>query len=352
MLAQNRFGEAVRLLRTKPASGCDYRVDLLLAAAFDDAGDALNARHTLQQGHSHWPSNTSIATSLARYYLQNGDLAKAKATIAQCKPNSTTPLRELQMMAMIDLESQDLAPAESVAALAYHAYPSEDTLLFAANVLQLQGRYMDVIALLGKYRKDYADSSPFLITIAESESDGKMYAEAQQDLRHAIALTPDSYPAHYVLGNLLVKTGNLDSGIQEYRNAIQLSPRQPRTYYQLGRALEETGKNDEARSYFEQAAAVDPHYAPTYSEIAKLQLKSGQFQDAVDNLTRAIQYNPALPQSYYLLIQAYARLGEKDKSHAVLDQWTAYKKSHRLRPASPDRGDPLVEFPQSSSSRE
>lgn len=237
------------------------------------------------------------------------------------------------MIALVYLQSGELTHGFEVAQLAWRAQQSQENLLFMANVLQLQGRYNDVVSLLEKYRDRYGNSPGFLITIGESESDGKLYQAAERDLKQAVALAPESYPAHYVLGHLLVARGNVASGIQEYQKAIAISPQQPRTYCQLGRALEENNELEQAERYFEQAISIDPQYEPAYYEMGKMQLRNNQLQKAAENLAHAIQINPASQRSYYLLIQAYGRLGEREKAQSVKEQWTAYKQAHPLLPA-------------------
>lgn len=346
LLEQNRFSDAVTLLQSKAQGRCDFRSDLLLAAAFDGEGETASAERTLQEALALWPANTSLATSLARDELQQGDVPAARRAIAQCRPTEQTPQRELRMIAMVYLENHELPRAAEVAMLAWRADPSQENLLFAANVLQLEGRYLDVVSLLEKHRSAYGDSPGFLVTIGESESDGKLYAAAERDLKRAIALEPESYPAHYVLGNLLVTTGDLRGGIAEYQKAVALSPQQPRTWYQMGRALEQENETEQAQRYFQQAIAVDRQYAPAYAEMGKLELRANRLQAAVENLTQAIQINPASQESYYLLVQTYGRLGQRDKAQAVMQQWTAYKKAHPLLPA-PSRSEAPTAVPPS-----
>lgn len=349
LLEQNRFPEAAGVLNKKPYLACDPRVDLLYAASLEGSGDIAGATRALEQAHSRWPSDIRIATSLARYSLRAGDFARAAAVVAPCHATATTPLPELQVMAMAYLENHDLARAKTIAVLAYEGYPSQENLLFTANVLQLQGRFMDVVTLLGKQRGTYGESAPFLITLAESESDGMMFGPAHKDLERAVALSPDSYPAHYLLGNVLAKTGDVDGAIRQYETAIRLSPGQPRTYVQLGLALEKKNQMAEAERNFEAALSADGHYGPAYCEIGKIQLRENDLQNAADNLSRAIQYNPSLQESYYLLVQAYARLGQKEKSRAVLSQWNAYKASHKLKAAALNGANPLLDTPAVSS---
>ena len=336
LLEQGRFDEAAQLLQSKLQQRCDYRVDLLLAAAMEAKNDIADAERTLEKANALWPENCSVAASLARYELGEGKAGAAKRAVSRCVPTRSTSGRELRLIATVYLENEEPVRAERAALLAWKAEPSEENLLLLANVLQLQGRYMDVVSLLDKQRPNYGESAPYLITAAESESDGKLYAAAQRDLEKAISLAPDSYPAHYVLGNLLVTTGHVSEGIEQYKKAIELSPQQPRTYYQIGRGLEQQGNTAEARTYLQQTLSIDAHYAPAWCEIGKMELRANHLQPAVDDLNHAIQDNPALQESYYLLVQAYARMGERDKSRAMMTQWDAYRKAHPLRPVTAD----------------
>lgn len=344
LLQQSRFADAAALLQSKAQGGCGFANDLLLAAAFDGEGATESAKHTLRQALLLWPSNTSLATSLARDELQDGNILAARQAIAHCQPTEQTPERELRMIAVVYLESHDLAHALDMAQLAWRAHPSQENLLFTANVLQLEGRSAEVVSLLEKYRDRYGDSPGFLITIGESESDQKLYPSAERDLKSAVAFAPESYPAHYVLGHLQVAKGDLAEGIQEYKKAISLNPRQPRTYCQLGRALEQNNDVEQAQRYFEQALSLDPQYEPAYFEMGKLELRTKQLQKAVNDLVRAIQINPASQRSYYLLIQVYGRLGDSNKAQLVKQQWAAYKQSHPLLPVGTPHESPESEM--------
>ena len=57
----------------------------------------------------------------------------------------------------------------------------------------MQGRYKDVITLLDAKRTAYGSSALFLVTVAESEYDGKMFGAARTDLERAVELQPDLY---------------------------------------------------------------------------------------------------------------------------------------------------------------
>ena len=328
-MEQAHYSDAAQTLSPLSPLDCDARVSLLLAAALEAGGDLPGAEQTLDHAHSIWPANTSIATSLAREYFGARDVDKAAQALTHFHAAATTPLQEMELAVIVYFSAHQLVSAQAVAEMAYKTYPSIHTLLLLANALQLQGRYPDVNRLLGDKRAMYTDSPEFLITLAESESDASIFPAAGKDLERAIALGPKSYQAHYLLGYVLARIHDVDRAIDEYRTAIELNPSQPRTYYQLALALGE--KQDQAgeEHALEQALAADDHYAPAHYEIGKILMDENRPSDAVSHLIAAIQYNPNSEEACYLLVRAYADLGEKDKSNAMVKRLIALRKANR-----------------------
>jgi Tfp pilus assembly protein PilF len=186
-----------------------------------------------------------------------------------------------------------------------------------ANTMQLQGKFKDVVALLNRKRDMYAESSAFLITLAESEYDSILYDAARDDLQHAIALDPNSYQAHFLLANALVKLGKIDQAISQYQLAIGLSPDQPRTYCQLALALQSKQDQAGAEEQLAKALAIDSHYGPALIEMARIRLSQNHPAEAVTQLNLAVEDNPSAEQAYFLLAQAYAQLGDTQKSEEM-----------------------------------
>jgi tetratricopeptide (TPR) repeat protein len=334
LMQQAHPQSAVEILKPFVSLNCDARVSLLLAAAFEASGDVSAGEQTLQQAHSIWPSNNSIAASLAREYLSTGQVNQAAQALDHFHAAATTPLQEIELAVIVYFSAQQLVSAQTAAEVAYKAYPSVHTLLLLANALQLQGRYPDVNRLLESKRDTYSNSPEFFITLAESENDASIYPAAREDVERAISLNSGLYQAHYILGNVLAKTNEIDKAIAEYRTAISLAPDKPRTYYQLALALRI--KQDEAGEELalEQALVVDDHYAPAQCELGRILLEGHRPADAVSHLNAAVQYNPDSEEAYYLLSRAYARLGDKDKSNEMAKRLVAVRKANLLRSES------------------
>ncbi len=340
LLQQAQYQAAAEALEPLSSLGCDARISLLLAGALESEGNLIQAEQKLQQAHSAWPSNNSIATSLAREYLSAGQTDKALQALAHFHISKGTQPQEMEMAVVVYLAAHKLVSAQAVADAAFRSYPSEHTLLLLANVLQLQGRYTDVNRLLGSKRQSYADSPKFLITLAESEYDASIYTAAHTDIERAVLLDPSSFQAHYILGNVLVRLGDPDRAVAEYREAIQLSPDEPRTYFQLALVLRTKMDSAGEEHALEQALATDSHYAPAHCEMGRILIEQGRFEDAVIHLNSAVQYNPKFEEAYFLLVRAYTKLGDKDKAAAMQKHLVALLKSSRPGPMNKVATDP------------
>jgi tetratricopeptide (TPR) repeat protein len=328
-LQQGAYAAAIEILQPLATSACDPRITLLLAAALEGSGDREKAAQALIQGHTLYPANNSISASLARAYLTRGDTASAAAALDTFHPGPTTPPQEMQEAIIVFLAAHRLPQAQKVAEAAYKTYPSLDSLLLLANVLQSQGRFKEVNLMLNAKRGAYSGSPKFLITLAESEFDAMIYDAARTDLEHAVALDSASYQAHFLLGNVLVKLADPDRAEKEYRTAIELSPRQPRTYYQLAIVLRDKQDEPGQEQMLRQALIADDRYAPAHCELGKLLVAQNHLPEAVAELNLSIQSNPQYEQAYFLLAKAYSTLGDKEKSAVMAKKFTEVRTENR-----------------------
>jgi predicted Zn-dependent protease len=336
LMGQQSFQEAANTLQWLSVMDCDARISLLLAAAVEAGGDASKATALLKRAHSVWPSNNSIAASLAREYLAVKQIDEAVKALAHFHANAETPEQEMEMAVVVYLASHQLTSAQADAEAAYKSYPSVHTLLLLTNTLQLQGRYPDVNRLLGSKRETYADSPEFFITLAESESDAGIYPDARKDLERAISLDSKLYQEHYLLGYVLLRLNEADAAIPEFHLAIELAPDQPRTYFQLALALRSKQDQTGEEQALGHALAIDGHYAPAQSEMGRILLEKHRPAEAVSHLNDAIKYNPRSEEAYFLLARAYAQLGQKDKGREVVKHLVAVRKENRPSSANND----------------
>jgi tetratricopeptide (TPR) repeat protein len=329
LLGQSNFPKAIALLAPLAPHHCDPRIALLLSGAYEGNGDIANAKSTLEDAHAMWPSDTSLATSLARLYLAGGQTDEAVRSLDGFHTTTSTPPQEMNEAALVFIAGHRLESAQAVANSFYRQYPSLSSLLLLANVLQLEGRYKDVNSMLKDKRAAYANEASFLITAAESEYDAMLYDAAKTDLEQAITLTPRIYQAHFLLGNVLMAKNMPDQAAAEYRSAIDLAPNQPRSFYQL--ALISRQQQDEAAEmkYLSLALSADDQYSPAYIELGRILIDQHEYSEAVTKLNLAAQYNPHAEQAYFLLSRAYASLGDRNKSTEMAKLYAKIREENR-----------------------
>ena len=88
LMEQAKYQDAAATLQPLASLGCDARVSLLLAAAFEASGDVPKTKETLQKAHTAWPANTGIAASLAREYTFGGPSERSRSSAQPVPRNS------------------------------------------------------------------------------------------------------------------------------------------------------------------------------------------------------------------------------------------------------------------------
>jgi tetratricopeptide (TPR) repeat protein len=142
----------------------------------------------------------------------------------------------------------------------------------------------------------------------------KRYGEAQKYLKESLDLQPDSARAVFLYAVSLVSEGNNQEGETYLRKAVELNPHNAHFRYYLGEILMRQNHLTDAEEVYRQAVRVDPKYAPLHYQLGKLLLRSNHPDLAAQETEKAISLDPNLAEAYYQLMQAYNRLGEKEKS--------------------------------------
>ena len=118
---------------------------------------------------------------------------------------------------------------------------------FYANYLMTQGRTEEAIAAANRAR----ELDPFSLAISSQRGflleNARRYDEAIEQLRAVIAMDPNHYHAHWVLGHTYVAKGQFEEAIVAAQKAVDLSQRAPGALGMLGLAYGLGGYEAEAR---------------------------------------------------------------------------------------------------------
>jgi tetratricopeptide (TPR) repeat protein len=153
---------------------------------------------------------------------------------------------------------------------------------------------------------------------------------AEQLAGQALAMAPNSAPAHYARGRVLRAQSRFAEAIPEYERAIALDRSRAPAYAHVGWCKFLTGSVDEALPYFEQAVRLSPYgpgIAPWYGRMGVFQLLEGRTDEAITSLQKASSDNARLPFVHSYLAAAYALKNQTARARTELAE------AQRLNPA-------------------
>lgn len=107
------------------------------------------------------------------------------------------------------------------------------------------------------------------------------WSGAEQSLRRAVELTPNSAETHRGYGLLLVLTGRMAQGVSELTLARRLDPTSTTMAENLAMGLDYSGRSDEALAQLSAASAIEPSGPrPHYRRVLILD-RLGRFDEAI-----------------------------------------------------------------------
>ena len=86
--------------------------------------------------------------------------------------------------------------------------------------------------------------------------------EAEALIRKAIDLEPQNAAAYNNLGDILARTGSLESAINRFEEAIKLKSDLAEAHYNLALLMLRKGDREQSHAEFEKAHALDPRLKP------------------------------------------------------------------------------------------
>jgi len=133
---------------------------------------------------------------------------------------------------------------------------------FLANELdQAEAKYNEVLKLDDKNVSTLADLASIEVL------SGRM-AEAEKNIKAALAVDPNDDYSLFVLGQLKFAQKNYDEAFDALSHAAQINPQNAKIQNYLGLTLSEKGLHLPAESAFRKAVQIDPGFAEAHLNLA------------------------------------------------------------------------------------
>jgi tetratricopeptide (TPR) repeat protein len=173
---------------------------------------------------------------------------------------------------------------------------------------------------------NYTKLGEAYIQKARETGDTAYYDKAEEALKRALELYPDSYATVVFLGQVSSSKHDFKSALDYAEKAVKLKPEDSYAYGILGDAYIELGDYDEAEKAYEKMLSLSPGFY-SYSRLSYIKELRGDTEGAVQAMQKAIDHGSKqrLPEenmawAYYILGEMYFNQGELEKAE---DQYQA-----------------------------
>ena len=128
------------------------------------------------------------------------------------------------------------------------------------------------------------------------------------------------YPAYTVLGIANQRLGNVERAEQYLRQAVTLAPQSAVTHINLGMYYLSRGHDSQASSEIRKAVELDPKEPAGWVDLGLSELKTGDAMKAVEHLQKASQLDPGNGKIRLILISAAFKAGKRSLAREQADQ--------------------------------
>lgn len=224
-------------------------------------------------------------------------------------------LRWLLMIAVLELTAA-LAGCATTQQAAHPTTPTDLARLKMAREMADQGDWGRAFAVLDQLHRQFPEDAQVLTLRGIVYRERGLFADAEADLKAALAATPDDADAHAALG-ILYDVQMRPDAEAEHKAAVKLAPSNPVYLNNLGFSLFLRQHFKEAIKEYEKAARLAPlsrrvrtNMGFAYAAIGDLPSASREFQmggtqsEAKNNLGFAYERRGDMANAYELYLEA------------------------------------------------
>src|SRR5262245_13322115 len=132
----------------------------------------------------------------------------------------------------------------------------------------------------------------------------------------AATLNPADASAHYQLGLIYQKRGELDAAVGSFKRAVEIDPMETDAHYQLGRIAREQGRLNEAVQHFERVVRLEAAHSQNeiWRETGLVYYDAGQYQDALEMFDKFLDKRPSDAEARYWRGMTLNKLGRENEA--------------------------------------
>ncbi len=260
----------------------------LQGSFFEARFDLQAALEFYERANRYEEDNPTIQISLARVYLELGDLGRAG--------RYATSLRES--------ERYGYEAALILSEIAYKEDDKEGALALLVPLVDVEDdARFDVLKFLSKVYLDL----------------GRV-EEARDVLEKAASLFSEDLYLQYRLGILYYETGEIEDAVRAFQKAIEINPAFTNAHFALATLLQQTGRYDEAEASYRNVLELEPRNGAALKELSELLFERGEFDEGIE-LIEPLREEDLLDEGGLLTLgRFYYRAGRVDEALSMFKE--------------------------------
>ncbi len=201
-----------------------------------------------------------------------------------------------------------------------------DTLMWRAEDLNHQGRWLHAVQCYFSVLDAYADHVPAYLALAHIYMKHEQWRAARDLLHRGLVAVGGDPLLNLHLGNVYLNEENLDKAMSCYRATLRVDPESAAALYNLGLALVRQGRNAEAITVLSSLAGKRPDFPGLPELLGSTYLAVGRPERALAVMLPAETRVPDQARLLYLIAQALSA------EHRWSEALPRLRKAHLLTP--------------------
>jgi tetratricopeptide (TPR) repeat protein len=285
------------------------------------SGDYAGAVAKFKQAAARDPLTTISTAAQAGLTQASADLREGRLDAAlvrlralvQSFPDQSQVHRILGLAYWVD--EQDNAGIEQFKEAIRLSPGDERSWLALADMLVTAGRVDDATATLERAIQALPDSGQARYSLGRLLQSVGRQSDALAHFEKAA--TPGPIVGHdalyAIVGGLHTSHANFDAAVETHARRIEIVPNSSDAHRQLGEAYLLQDRVDEAIAEFIVAAFLNPASAAAHVGASKAYMRANRYADAVTAARRALEIDPMLTETRYVLSSALTRAGQTEE---------------------------------------
>ncbi|MBZ5561443.1 MAG: tetratricopeptide repeat protein [Acidobacteriia bacterium] len=317
------------LSRLSPDDQASLPVVILRAQALELSGQNKAAEDLLHEVEKGAAQDSRVSFSLGMAYVEGKHYAEAENAFTRALDADPTNYDILYNLGLAAQHAGHLERAVSVYRVALQQRPHDADCLFnLASIYTQTGHSDEAILPLMAAHNAAPQRADILLALAQTSQDLGFYADAVTAIDQYLKLKPQDDIARRERGFCLIRSAQLDKGLEDLRWYVQKHPKVARGLYEL--AIGETVReSDKALVHLDQAVKLDPDFNAARYARAVLYYQMGRTQESAADLERVLRTSPNDFRALDALGQDYMRFGKIQEAGEVL------ARAYKLAPKDP-----------------